>query len=138
MYRLGLRLGLGSGNGFYMFLLFFFSTLKSDEHYAAMPLALTRDPGPTPSVGHVTGDMKRRESNETHGYMTARLQCVCDKLVSIHSSRARWGRVTPDHSLPFLTPPTRKGLGTKLVAAERSSCSRTDHSAVAWIGIMLT
>ena len=38
---------------------FFFSTLKSDEHYAAMPL------GPTPSVGHVTGDMKRRESNET-------------------------------------------------------------------------
>ena len=45
---------------------FFFSTLKSDEHfYAAMPLALSRDPGPTPSVGHVTGDMKRRESNET-------------------------------------------------------------------------
>ena len=33
--------------------------------YAAMPLALSRDPGPTPSVGHVTGDMKRRESNET-------------------------------------------------------------------------
>ena len=34
-----------------------------------MPLALSRDPGPTPSVGHVTGDMKRRESNETlkHG-----------------------------------------------------------------------
>ena len=30
-----------------------------------MPLALSRDPGPTPSVGHVTGDMKRRESNET-------------------------------------------------------------------------
>ena len=29
------------------------------------PLALSRDPGPTPSVGHVTGDMKRRESNET-------------------------------------------------------------------------
>ena len=27
-----------------------------------MPLALSRDPGPTPSVGHVTGDMKRRES----------------------------------------------------------------------------
>ena len=33
--------------------------------YAAMPLALNRNPGPTPSVGHVTGDMKRRESNET-------------------------------------------------------------------------
>ena len=30
-----------------------------------MPLALSRDPGPTPSVGHVTGDMKRHESNET-------------------------------------------------------------------------
>ena len=30
-----------------------------------MPLALGRDPGPTPSVGDVTGDMKRRESNET-------------------------------------------------------------------------
>ena len=30
-----------------------------------MPLALSRDPGPTPSVGHVTGDVKRRESNET-------------------------------------------------------------------------
>ena len=43
---------------------FFFSTLKSDKHYAAMPLALSRDPGPTPSVGHVTGDTKRRESKE--------------------------------------------------------------------------
>ena len=41
------------------FMFLFFSTLKSDEHYAEMPL------GPTPSVGHVTGDMKRRESNET-------------------------------------------------------------------------
>ena len=30
-----------------------------------MPFALSRDSGPTPSVGHVTGDMKRRESNET-------------------------------------------------------------------------
>ena len=30
-----------------------------------MPLALSRDPGPTPSVGHVTEDMKWRESNET-------------------------------------------------------------------------
>ena len=52
--------------GFMCSFFFFFSTLKSDEHYAAMPLALSRDPGPTPSVGHVTGDMKRRESNETH------------------------------------------------------------------------
>ena len=35
-----------------------------------MPLALSRDPGPTPSVGHVTGDMKRRESNETQALAT--------------------------------------------------------------------
>ena len=62
----GLRLGLGSGNWFYMFLLFFFYFKKCRTLYAAMPLALSRDPGPTPSVGHMTGDMKRRESNETH------------------------------------------------------------------------
>ena len=42
-----------------------------------MPLALNRDPGTTPSVGHVTGEMIRRESKETrcgilllHKYIT--------------------------------------------------------------------
>ena len=55
----------------------FFFALKSDEHPMRLMLlvamwckcdvmcAPTREPGPTPSVGHVTGDMKRRESNET-------------------------------------------------------------------------
>ena len=60
-----------------LFLLFFFFALKSDEH-PMRPMLLvamwckcdimrapTRDPGPTPSVGHVTGGMKQRESNET-------------------------------------------------------------------------
>ena len=49
-----------------------------------MPLALSRDPGPTPSVGHVTGDMKRRESNETHknflGNMNAAIIFPSDQI----------------------------------------------------------
>ena len=32
----------------------------------------SRDSGPTPSVGHVTGDMKRCESNETRTVVVAR------------------------------------------------------------------
>ena len=50
------------------FICSFIFSLKSDEHFMRRchALALSRDPGPTPSVGHVTGDMKRRESNETH------------------------------------------------------------------------
>ena len=43
MYRLGLRLGLGTGNGFYSF--FFFSVLKSDEHLCLALLAKL-EPGP--------------------------------------------------------------------------------------------
>ena len=35
------------------------------------------DPGPTPSVGHVTGDMKRRESNETLLYIVRSSPARC-------------------------------------------------------------
>ena len=46
-----------------------------------------KDPGPTPSVGHVTGDMKRRESNETRckrggvfaGHYGTYMYVVCKK-----------------------------------------------------------
>ena len=63
---------------------------------------------------------------------------VCDKLVSIRGS-ALGLVIQQTLPFPFLTPPTKKGLGTKLVAyIKQSSCSRTDHSAVAWIAIMLT
>ena len=72
MYRLGL--GLGTGNGFYFFCCF----KKWRTPYAAMQglwrMAMwcmmycgfhPAPSSPTPSVGHVTGDMKRRENNET-------------------------------------------------------------------------
>ena len=72
MYRLELGLGLRTGNGLYPF----FSALKSDEHqYVAMTLVAIwcvtncgfhpAPTSPTSSVNRVTGDMKRRESNET-------------------------------------------------------------------------
>ena len=35
---------------------------------------MRRDPGPTPSVGHVTGDMKRHESNETQAVYGAAMK----------------------------------------------------------------
>ena len=72
MYRLGLGLGQGWEMGFIPS--FFFSALKSDEHlmqrchlwcgvtYCGFHPAPS---SPTPMVGHVTGDMKRCESNET-------------------------------------------------------------------------
>ena len=41
------------------------STQQRFEHGSQYFHVVSRDPGPTPSVGHVTGDMKRRESNET-------------------------------------------------------------------------
>ena len=50
MYRLGLRLGLGSGNGFYMFLLFF-STLKSDEPLCGDATCTEQEPWPHPLGG---------------------------------------------------------------------------------------
>ena len=52
-----------------------------------MPLALSRDPGPTPSVGHVTGDMKRRESNETQvpitSYKISARPCKSSDVISL-------------------------------------------------------
>ena len=66
LYRLGL--GLGPGNGFYSFF-FFFPALKSDEHlmrcHFGNAVYVRRNAAFTLHLGHVTGDMKRHESNGT-------------------------------------------------------------------------
>ena len=72
MYRLGLRLGLGTGMGFISFF-FFSSALKSDVALWCKCDIIRRDPGPTSLVGNVTG----HENNKTHAvYGAAMKGCV--------------------------------------------------------------
>ena len=66
VYWLGLKVRVRArarAKKWILFLPFFFSALKSDEHLSAKAVYVRRNAAFTLHLGHVTGDMKRRESN---------------------------------------------------------------------------